>query len=478
MQLEKEAAEASGRVQIAQRLAAAINKLKIAGGGVRQYATLRLQNVIDALNNTKDAAGNFIIKIYKKPDGKIFVKPNSTLPADQLAHIDDGELVLDKIDNLTTLGPNAKFVSSVDNADYYKNGVSTKKTDDLLFFEDQGIIKCVDGVNCFAKNTLILTSKGLKEIKEIKIGDTVYSYNDVNKTKVWSKVTNVFNKTVQKLYKVFVANDTICTTPEHPFYTSKGWLQASVLSIGMLLQTTNSFATLSNIKAIDTSATVYNFTVAGTHTYYVGNNNLLVHNTCQIHLADLLSKLGNKSTDFLNDFRNSPIILDKFVNGQLSIKAWEGLINHPVLRKNVNILTKAEAVLSKGHLGHADLTEILRVNAGLGNRSEAVSKLLDDIDYFEGFRNRPGFQTTLNKLKADWYNGAGADGANYVLDLCNKLKNEFPINGTSFEVNYPNLGRRYDAVVVTPGQTTKFYEFKSYGTVPPADFNAQFLKDL
>jgi hypothetical protein len=155
----------------------------------------------------------------------------------------------------------------------------------------------------------------------------VYSYNDTNKSKVWSKVTNVFNKTVQKLYKVLVANDTIYTTPEHPFYTSKGWLQASALSIGMSLQTTNSFATLSNIKAIDTSATVYNFTVEGTHTYYVGNTNLLVHNTCQKHLGDLLKSLGNKSTDFLNDFANSPIILDKFVNGQLSIKAWEKFVS-------------------------------------------------------------------------------------------------------------------------------------------------------
>lgn len=431
MQLEKEAAEASGKVLIAQRLTAAINKLKNATNGVRQYATLRLQNVMDALNNTKDAAGNFIIKIYKKPDGKIFVKPNSTLPADQLAHIDDGELILDKIDNLTTLGPNAKFVSSVDNADYYKNGISTKKTDDLLFFEDQGIIKCVDGVNCFAKNTLILTSKGLKEIKEIKTGDTVYSYNDINKSKVWSKVTNVFNKAVQKLYKVFVANDTIYATPEHPFYTSKGWLQASALSIGMLLQTTNSFATLSNIKAVDTSAIVYNFTVEGTHTYYVGSTNLLVHNTCQKHIGDLLKSLGNKSTDFLNDFANSPIILDKFINGQLSIKAWEIAAKHADnIRLDPNFLSKLSA--------HLDEFPNLKAD-------------LDDIDVFKGYKEFANDKVMAYEILSNVDGNLAALAAQKVANSTSPSFWKYLVKGKKFEKDFllPRFKNRLSAEYIS-----------------------------
>lgn len=55
----------------------------------------------------------------------------------------------------------------------------------------------------------------------------------------------------------------------------------------------------------------------------------------------------------------------------------------------------------------------------------------------------------------------------------------FPPNATNFEVQ-SELGtvRRSDAVVSEAGQLKKFFEFKSYGSVPPDYFGTQFINDL
>lgn len=206
---------------------------------------------------------------------------------------------------------------------------------------------------------------------------------------------------------------------------------------------------------------------------YYSESNISESFTSSAVLADCLNDLAKHLSE---DIKKSAYAFEEVIRTENGLKAWETLINHPNLRIDVNILSKAQSVLAKGHISSADITEILRVNAGLGNRAEAVGKLLDDLNYFEGFKNSPGFQTTLNKLKADWYNGAGADGANYVLDLMKNLQSEFPFSTTNFEVNYTALGRRYDAVV--DGTPKKFYEFKSYSSVPPPDFAEQFIKDL
>ncbi len=67
-----------------------------------------------------------------------------------------------------------------------------------------------------------------------------------------------------------------------------------------------------------------------------------------------------------------------------------------------------------------------------------------------------------------------------VIDILKKEGTSvFPPNATNFEVQSA-LGsvRRYDAVVSIPGQPKKIFEFKSYGSVPPTNFDTQFINDL
>ncbi|MFY7827951.1 MAG: hypothetical protein ACOVQ4_12540 [Flectobacillus sp.] len=129
---------------------------------------------------------------------------------------------------------------------------------------------------------------------------------------------------------------------------------------------------------------------------------------------------------------------------------------------------------------------IITVNKGLGARASAVADLLDDLDNFAIYRNQSGFGAVISGLKADWYNGAGADGANWVVAVLRKEGTSiFPSNATSFEVS-TTIGtntRRYDAivdnaVVVNGISKNRYFEFKSYSTVPPSNFSEQFINDL
>ena len=190
--------------------------------------------------------------------------------------------------------------------------------------------------------------------------------------------------------------------------------------------------------------------------------------------ADIITKV-NKLFGY---FQQNPNLIEALSKDEGLIKAWETVINHRDLRKDLNILSKASSVIEKGHISTDDITEILRVNSGLGQRAEAVCKLLDDLDHLALYKDRPGFSNIISSLKADWINGAGADGANWVIAAVKKEGTDvFPSGKTSFEINKPN-GRIYDAIVSDPPSPPKFFEFKSYSSIPPANFADQFTKDL
>ena len=62
-------------------------------------------------------------------------------------------------------------------------------------------------------------------------------------------------------------------------------------------------ATIQNVEAFDSTATVYNFEVENTHTYYVGTEGVLVHNSCQV---EALSKLyPNVEKAIFDDFKTA-----------------------------------------------------------------------------------------------------------------------------------------------------------------------------
>jgi hypothetical protein len=137
-------------------------------------------------------------------------------------------------------------------------------------------------LNSFPAGTLIHTEKGLKPIEEIKIGEKVLSMDENTETTSYQLVTDLTQS--DRPYRLIeIALDSgksIEATDEHPFYIKgKGWNPASTLKVGQVLELHNGTTVV--VEEVDTSVrreTVYNFTVANTHNYFVGRDGVLVHN--------------------------------------------------------------------------------------------------------------------------------------------------------------------------------------------------------
>jgi DNA replicative helicase MCM subunit Mcm2 (Cdc46/Mcm family)/intein/homing endonuclease len=113
--------------------------------------------------------------------------------------------------------------------------VSAKKVTDLKWSFSPGVLPLAHkGIACVAKGQKVLTSKGLKNIEDIKIGDVVVSYE---KSAVLKQVTNKYSNGVKKVIKIktFAGTDLI-VTPDHKIFTRKGWVCASDIKKGDFLK--------------------------------------------------------------------------------------------------------------------------------------------------------------------------------------------------------------------------------------------------
>ncbi|MBI3232460.1 MAG: hypothetical protein HYZ42_00205, partial [Bacteroidetes bacterium] len=326
LELEKEAAKAADAKNVIANIEKTIANIAKAG---KLSVTRKLTNYFQTLASKSKLTFNANTGVFS-------TIAKSNVPAVQLGHLVDGEMVIDKIDDIGSLTSNAKIEEVMDEAIYMSGGQASKK--DLVFFDDDGVIKCIGGGNCFTAHTPVLTKNGLQPIYLLQKGDSVMSYNELTKKSTLQRVTDVFSRVTQKLQRIITSTDTIYTTSEHPFYIKGRWVKAAAITAGMFINTLSGAATVGGNTSIDSSTTVYNFTVENTHTYYVGSQALLVHNTCQA-LEDILKQLGDKASDFTADFKGSPEKLKKFISGELDYRAWE------VLKKNDAALATNEDLL-------------------------------------------------------------------------------------------------------------------------------------
>ena len=138
--------------------------------------------------------------------------------------------------------------------------------------------------NCFVKGTKVSSENGLKPIEKIEIGDKVWSKNEETGEVALKKVKNIFVNKTKVLVHVIINGEEIKATEKHPFYVEgKGWVVASELNCGdIVIREDGSKAKVESvaIEKLEKEIEVYNFEVEDFHTYFVGENRILVHNTC------------------------------------------------------------------------------------------------------------------------------------------------------------------------------------------------------
>ena len=153
-----------------------------------------------------------------------------------------------------------------------------------------------------------------KTIEHIRVGDIVVSRDEQTQQMVLKPVVRVFKRTVPQILNLsLVAPDgkieTFGTTAEHPFHVpGRGFVNAGDLQPGDLVSNGGSvaqsplllasskendasgFLRVKSLELEDRATPVYNFEVADTHTYFVGQTKAWVHNTC----VGAVRKLANK----------------------------------------------------------------------------------------------------------------------------------------------------------------------------------------
>lgn len=156
----------------------------------------------------------------------------------------------------------------------YKKGTKKKKT--------------CGGKKCFAAGTKVHTREGLKNIEDIVPGDEVKSMNTSTGEIAYKTVLNTHLNRFDPTGNVSLKDEIdgsethLSVTAEHPFYhAQKGWVHASKLVKGDLLTEDEGNTLRVTSVTFDPNApisTTYNLEVADYHTYFVGEDGVLVHN--------------------------------------------------------------------------------------------------------------------------------------------------------------------------------------------------------
>ena len=179
--------------------------------------------------------------------------------------------------------------------------------------------KVLIGDECFPAGTKISTpDRGNVDIEDLKVGDSVYNAVGIG------KILKLYKNPISQLVKIHLSTgQTITTTPNHPFFTEVGWMNAVDIEGRFLftqqevltptLKITKSTAIAERVEILELGSYgepsksnrenfVYNIEVSGHPSYFV--ENILVHNC---HAVKNDSALRTKALKILS--REIPYIL-------------------------------------------------------------------------------------------------------------------------------------------------------------------------
>lgn len=262
---------------------------------------------------------------------------------------------------------------------------------------------------CFKAGTPVLVDiingkKIYKAIEDIKVGDVVVSYDE--KTGLISKqrVSDLMVKQTSEIVRLVIDGEEIIATPNHPFYSPilKDWVSAESLKAGSyILNSSGNYRVVDEVEKIylNEPINVYNFTVENTHTYFVGEEAILVHNTCQT-----LQGQRNKA---VNDAWKRE--KEKIENGIESIYNWTPA-------------QKAE-ILKNGSLKGWEGAHILDVSKLKGTAYESLISNPDNIILVPKSTHREvlhGGNTRTNPTDVSKVVKLGEHAAKIVENLCTK----------------------------------------------------------
>ena len=141
-----------------------------------------------------------------------------------------------------------------------------------------------NGPQCFIAGTLVQTENGVVAIEDVTIGSLVWSWDEATGKIELNEVVETYVSETYELIHLFVNDEEIVTTPTHPFYSpSNGWTEAINLQVGdNLVLLDGDYVVIEEIQleSLDVPVCVFNLQISDSHTYYVTELGILVHNKC------------------------------------------------------------------------------------------------------------------------------------------------------------------------------------------------------
>lgn len=168
-----------------------------------------------------------------------------------------------------------------------KNKNPSKQIDDLL--------KENNGFLCIEENQKVSTLNGLKAIKDVSVGDLVYTTSGLE------KVNKVFNNGIKDVYELKTRHGSVVCTKDHKVLTENGWKEYQDIELGEYVwqfREKDEFY-LSQVisKSYVEERTVYDLEINNTHNFVAGG--ILVHNCFQEDtikfLQDICGLSGSES---------------------------------------------------------------------------------------------------------------------------------------------------------------------------------------
>ena len=149
-----------------------------------------------------------------------------------------------------------------------------------------GCIGCSGTHGCFLAGTKVMTIFGLRDIDKIKSGDLVLTFNDETGKNEYKRVIEPITHInfIEDWYTLTMDdNSNLRVTQEHKFYikNEKGidWVRARELKVGDYVKYADgTFHQIVDLSYASEIHTEYNLEVEDNHNYYVGSQQILVHN--------------------------------------------------------------------------------------------------------------------------------------------------------------------------------------------------------
>ena len=161
--------------------------------------------------------------------------------------------------------------------------------------------------SCFVAGTLVMAVVGMVAIEKIKSGDKVISTDPETFETAEKRVLETYIREDSKLIHLVINGEEIVTTETHPFYVNnRGFVNAGELIVGdELLDVNGNVLLVENfdVELTEEPVKVYNFQVEDFHTYYVGENNILVHNAGKEYKIPKSGTGKEKATDIPSRFK-------------------------------------------------------------------------------------------------------------------------------------------------------------------------------